>query len=182
MPPSPAGSRLATSSPASSTPTPSFMRLMRRGHWYSSYPQSAAASHHILREVERASSKRQPVIALRIDRAPLPAGLEYFLNSSQWLDTADADPSRAFPKLIDATRAALGSAASAAIDFSAKTVSSGAAVRFSKRDRVIAVIAVIVLILAFLAIAEKLVVTEAYRIRTAILSDRDRDRRPRSPL
>jgi serine/threonine-protein kinase len=116
--------------------------------------QSAAASHHILREVERASSKRHPVIALRIDRAPLPAGLEYFLNSSQWLDTADADPSRAFPKLIDATRGALGGAASAAIDFSAKTVSSGTAVQFSKRDRFIAVIAVISLIIAFLAIGK----------------------------
>src|ERR1700683_3669080 len=45
--------------------------------------RNSAASPHILREVDRASSKRHPVIALRIDRAPLPAGLEYFLNTSQ---------------------------------------------------------------------------------------------------
>jgi TolB-like protein/lipoprotein NlpI len=62
----------------------------------------AAVSHHILREVERASSKRHPVISLRIDRAALPAGLEYFLNTSQWLDASEGKPSRAFPKLVEA--------------------------------------------------------------------------------
>ena len=64
--------------------------------------QHAAVSHHILREVERASSKRHPVISLRIDRAALPAGLEYFLNTSQWLDASEGKPSRAFPKLVEA--------------------------------------------------------------------------------
>jgi TolB-like protein/Flp pilus assembly protein TadD len=66
--------------------------------------KDAAVSHHILREVERASSKRHPVISLRIDRAPLPAGLEYFLNTSQWLDASEGVPSRAFPKLVEAVR------------------------------------------------------------------------------
>src|ERR1700680_1032312 len=68
----------------------------------------AAVSHHILREVERASSKRHPVISLRTDRAPLPAGLEYFLNTSQWLDASDGDPSRVFPKLVEAVHKVLG--------------------------------------------------------------------------
>lgn len=35
--------------------------------------QNAAASPHVLREVERAASKRHPLVALRIDRAQLPA-------------------------------------------------------------------------------------------------------------
>src|ERR1700680_1674259 len=70
--------------------------------------QHAAVSHHILREVERASSKRHPVISLRVDRAPLPAGLEYFLNTSQWLDASDGDPSRVFPKLVEAVHKVLG--------------------------------------------------------------------------
>jgi TolB-like protein/tetratricopeptide (TPR) repeat protein len=71
--------------------------------------KDAAVSHHILREVERASSKRHPVISLRIDRAPLPAGLEYFLNTSQWLDASEGEISRVFPKLGEAVRKVLGS-------------------------------------------------------------------------
>jgi len=66
--------------------------------------QHAAASPHILREVERASAKRHPVISLRIDRAPLPSGLEYFLNTSQWLDASNGETSRALTKLIEAVR------------------------------------------------------------------------------
>src|ERR1700735_1205650 len=69
--------------------------------------KSAAASPHILREVERASSKGHPVISLRIDRAPLPAGLEYFLNTSQWLDASDGEIARLMAKLIVAVRAAI---------------------------------------------------------------------------
>jgi TolB-like protein len=70
--------------------------------------QHAAVSHHILREVERASSKRHPVISLRIDRAALPAGLEYFLNTSQWLDASEGEPSHMFPQLVEAVRRVLG--------------------------------------------------------------------------
>jgi adenylate cyclase len=69
--------------------------------------ESAAASPHVLREVERAASKRHPVVSLRIDKAPLPAGLEYFLNTSQWLDASDVEPTRTFPRLIAAARASL---------------------------------------------------------------------------
>src|ERR1700722_2119367 len=95
------------------------------------FSEHAAASHHILREVERASSKRHPVIALRIDRASLPAGLEYFLNTSQWLDAAEADPSRAFPKLIEAIRKVLAGATSAVSVPGAKATSRENAARLS---------------------------------------------------
>ncbi len=66
--------------------------------------QNAAASPHVLREVERAASKRHAVISLRIDKAPLPAGLEYFLNTSQWLDASSGDTARALPKLVSAVQ------------------------------------------------------------------------------
>jgi TolB-like protein len=69
--------------------------------------QNAAASQHVLREVERAASKRHPVVSLRIDQAPLPAGLEYFLNTSQWLDASGVDIARSMPKLIAAVRIAM---------------------------------------------------------------------------
>jgi hypothetical protein len=66
--------------------------------------QNAATSPHVLREVERAASKRHAVISLRIDKAPLPAGLEYFLNTSQWLDASSGDTVRALPKLVSAVQ------------------------------------------------------------------------------
>jgi hypothetical protein len=40
--------------------------------------QNAAASPHVLREVERATSKRHPLVSLGIDHVPLSASLEYF--------------------------------------------------------------------------------------------------------
>lgn len=66
--------------------------------------EHSATAAHVLREVERASSKRHPVISLRIDTYPMPAGLEYFLNTSQWLDASGSAPDRAFPALVTAVR------------------------------------------------------------------------------
>ena len=73
--------------------------------------KDAVASPHVLREVERASSKSHPVISLRIDKAPLPAGLEYFLNTSQWLDASGGAPQTVFPTLITAVRRIVGGGA-----------------------------------------------------------------------
>jgi TolB-like protein/Flp pilus assembly protein TadD len=69
--------------------------------------ENAATSQHVLKEVERASSKRHPVIAFRIDLAPMPADLEYFLNTSQWLDASALGVERALPKLVDAVQRTL---------------------------------------------------------------------------
>jgi TolB-like protein/Tfp pilus assembly protein PilF len=69
--------------------------------------QNAATSPHVLREVERAASRRHAVISLRIDKAPLPAGLEYFLNTSQWLDASSGNTVRALPKLVSAVQVAI---------------------------------------------------------------------------
>jgi TolB-like protein/cytochrome c-type biogenesis protein CcmH/NrfG len=117
--------------------------------------KSAAASPHILREVERASSKFHPVISLRIDRAPLPAGLEYFLNTSQWLDASDGEPSRAFPKLVDAVRNALTGAVASSTPSTSADASAlpKPAPRSRTRHRATAVAAaVIVAALAFVAV------------------------------
>jgi len=53
---------------------------------------NAVASTHVGKEVERASSKRKPIIAFRIDAAPLSPALEYFLSESQWIDAAAGVP------------------------------------------------------------------------------------------
>jgi TolB-like protein len=53
--------------------------------------EQAVASAHVGREIERAVSKRHPVVALRIDGAPLTAAFEYFLNQSQWIEGGGGD-------------------------------------------------------------------------------------------
>ncbi len=65
---------------------------------------NAAASPHVVREIERATSKRHPVVSFRIDMASMPAALEYFLNASQWLDTSASGVTATVPKLIDAVK------------------------------------------------------------------------------
>ena len=70
--------------------------------------QHSIASAHVIREVERASSKRCSVLTFRIDQAPLPSGLEYFLNTSQWLDASATGANRALPRLVDAVKNAVG--------------------------------------------------------------------------
>jgi len=72
--------------------------------------KDGAHSHHVLRELERAASKRRPVITLKIDTKPLPAAFEYFLNTSQWLDASGGHPERQLPKLIEALRGVRGDA------------------------------------------------------------------------
>jgi TolB-like protein len=73
--------------------------------------RDAAASPHVLREVERTASKRHSIVALRIDQAPLPADFEYFLNTSHWLDASTGDMGRALPRLVVAVHFALNAPA-----------------------------------------------------------------------
>ena len=63
---------------------------------------SAVASSHVAREVERAASKRKPIIAFRIDTAPLNPELEYFLSNSQWIDVPTLGMPAALAKLKEA--------------------------------------------------------------------------------
>jgi len=46
----------------------------------------SVASPHVGKEIERASAKRRPILALRTDAAGLTPALEYFLSESQWID------------------------------------------------------------------------------------------------
>lgn len=73
--------------------------------------QSAIDSPHVLREVERASAKRRPIIGFKIDAAPLPPGLEYFLSTSQWIDAGSGRADRLFPKLLEAVRSRMAAGA-----------------------------------------------------------------------
>jgi len=66
--------------------------------------ESAIASSHVGKEIERASSKKRPIIALRIDAAPLTPALEYFLSESQWVEAHPGSMEAAYAKLIDDIR------------------------------------------------------------------------------
>ena len=66
--------------------------------------QHAVASPHVIREIERATSKRHPIVSLRIDLVPMPPALEYFLNASHWLDASTSGIAASLPKLIDAVK------------------------------------------------------------------------------
>jgi TolB-like protein/Tfp pilus assembly protein PilF len=63
---------------------------------------SAVGSSHVGKEIERASSKRKPIIAFRIDAAPLNHALEYFLSESQWIDVPKLGMPAALTKLAEA--------------------------------------------------------------------------------
>ena len=99
--------------------------------------EHGAASKHVLREVERASSKDHAVVAFRIDAAPMPADLEYFLNTSQWLDASSTGVEEVLPKLIEAVRRTVAPAPGAAPSVSPSTIAraapSGATPRKSNR-------------------------------------------------
>jgi TolB-like protein len=64
---------------------------------------SAVASAHVGKELERASSKRHPIIALRTDTAPLTPAFEYFLSESHWIDGAGGSDA-AIVSLVGAVR------------------------------------------------------------------------------
>jgi TolB-like protein/tetratricopeptide (TPR) repeat protein len=71
--------------------------------------ESAVASAHVGKEIERASSKRRPIIALKIDAVPLTPAFEYFLSESQWIEAPGKDVDGALPRLSAAIRHLLDS-------------------------------------------------------------------------
>jgi TolB-like protein/Tfp pilus assembly protein PilF len=66
--------------------------------------KNAVDSRHVLREVERASSKNRSVLSLRLDACELPPELEYFLSANQWLDTFGGTLESVLPALIESVR------------------------------------------------------------------------------
>jgi TolB-like protein/Tfp pilus assembly protein PilF len=66
--------------------------------------KDSMASPHVLREVERASSKQRPVLSIRLDNAELPPALEYFLSANHWLEGSSDSIDALLPRLIDSVR------------------------------------------------------------------------------
>jgi hypothetical protein len=66
--------------------------------------EQAVASSHVGKEIERASSKRRRIVALRADFVSLTRAFEYFLSESQWIDVRSRGIEAAAAKLVDAVR------------------------------------------------------------------------------
>jgi TIR domain len=66
--------------------------------------KSAIESSHVLREVERASSKKRPVLSVRLDTSVLPPDLECFLSANQWLDACARPIEQILPSLVETVR------------------------------------------------------------------------------
>jgi TolB-like protein/Tfp pilus assembly protein PilF len=77
---------------------------------------SAVDSAHVAREVERAASKRKPIIPFRIDTAALNPELEYFLSNSQWIDVPKLGMAAALSKLKEAVGQGSATSSSAVPD------------------------------------------------------------------
>ncbi len=76
---------------------------------------NSSGSSHVGKELERASSKRKPIIAVRLDEAQLTPAFEYFLSESQWVDVAADGREAAYARLagVFLHRAPPGAAAAA---------------------------------------------------------------------
>ncbi len=66
--------------------------------------KNSIESPHVLREVERASSKRRPVLSVRMDATELPPEFEYFVSANHWLNASDGPIERILPALIETVR------------------------------------------------------------------------------
>lgn len=65
----------------------------------------AVASPHVGKEIEGASSKRHPIIAIRTDATPLPPAFEYFLSESHWVEGSVANLEALAPGIVSAVHA-----------------------------------------------------------------------------
>ncbi len=66
--------------------------------------KSAIESSHVLGELERASSKKRPVLSVRMDTTELPPDFEYFLSANQWLDASGGPVEQILPALVESVR------------------------------------------------------------------------------
>jgi TolB-like protein/tetratricopeptide (TPR) repeat protein len=118
--------------------------------------ESAIASSHVSKEIERASSKKRPIIALRMDAAPLTPALEYFLSESQWVEAQAGNIDAACVKLIDAIREPVRGAPETPVAVPPGTSAGAAsAVHPKSRRNWILLVAGIALVAALAALVDK---------------------------
>ena len=105
----------------------------------------AVGSRHVGKEIERASSRRLPIIALRIDSAPLTPAFEYFLSESQWIDVQPSRIDLATTKLAEAIRRHLDAPSTLAPGSSPQAVARHTPPQATPNWRVVSGLAVLLL-------------------------------------
>jgi TolB-like protein/Flp pilus assembly protein TadD len=83
--------------------------------------KNAVSSPHVGKEVERASSKRRPIVVFRTDATPLTPSLEYFLSESQWIEAGAGAADAASAKLVETVQRLIAHPSSANPDRDADT-------------------------------------------------------------
>ena len=115
--------------------------------------EHAIDSPHVGKEIERASSKRHPIIAVRTDAAPLTPAFEYFLSESQWIDAPVGHIDTAVAKLVEAVRRRVGPSAAAEPRIDSNTPVAGRATTGARaRWMVVGGIAIVALALAYFGV------------------------------
>jgi len=94
--------------------------------------EQSVDSPHVGKEIERASSKRRRIVALRTTAVSLPRALEYFLSESQWIDVGAGGIEAAVARLVEAVRRHLDPAHVAGVPDSSATPSQPAAAPLPK--------------------------------------------------
>ena len=95
--------------------------------------KTSLESSHVLREIERASSKKRSIIALRVGSFSLPPAFEYFLSASHWLDASDGRTDKAITQLIADLHGSARMPGAAAVDGAGRrNVIAGAAMPDSR--------------------------------------------------
>lgn len=84
--------------------------------------ENAVSSPHVAKEVERATSKRRPIVVLRTDSTPLTPTLEYFLSESQWIEAGAGGADAASAKLVEAVKRLIAHPSRTNLDRDAETV------------------------------------------------------------
>jgi TolB-like protein len=124
--------------------------------------ENAVVSPHVLREVERTSAKLHPIISIRIGAIALSPSLEYFLSASHWLDAGTSGIESALPRLVEAVQRLVAPAADVGAGqaddtaippadlFPHRTAAANESQRLSRP--VVALIAVIVVVLAYILV------------------------------
>jgi TolB-like protein len=136
----------------------------------------ALASAHVGKELERASSKRHPIIALRTDITPLTPAFEYFLSESQWIDVGAGGADAAIAKLVAAVRLHLVPGSPRSHYPSPEAPASGRRAASSRRIWVIATVVVAVALVALLAnkfrLAKHVAADQPTAAATSVASDK----------
>lgn len=117
--------------------------------------EQAVASAHVGKELERATSKRHPIIALRTDTAPLTPAFEYFLNESQWIEAGAGRNDAAIAQLVEAVGQHLSPGSAAAPTHTPQAPVVGRKAATPRRFWVVAGVLVALALVASYFVADK---------------------------